>query len=826
MMLRILRWLALAVLLALFWHGLHDHHLLGETSWTPEGLYRLIWWIQRFAIYLLLIVLWRPGWLIPLTLGGSILYTALGVGLVPVFVVGFFLLSSVTLGRWILKAKEDTEALDDLLALLAGVAVYMFTVGVLVRFPVNYPVVYGILFALPIALRWQNACEILHRLLMAFRSGDQDSRLQQLSCGLFLFVLCSQWLVVLKPEVSADGLAMHLALPAAVAFHHRWDFDVTHTVWAVMPMGADWCFSAVYLLGGEYAARLLNFAIFAINLSLLYWTIRRWLSHTTAYLILALFASLPLVQLITGSLLVENIWASLLIGSALALLRYQESRNLRLFLLACGLLGTGLATKFGSMAFVAAVLGFLVWSYFQQQKPRRYGLAGFGLFLICAIQPYATAYAKSGNPLFPFLNAIFKSPYYDTKVSFVDHRFTTPVSWHTPYDVTFDTHRFMESDNGAAGFTHFLFLPFFLLTVRRRDGLLASAAFAVGLIFCFLTFRTTSNLRYLYPGLLLWMVPIGWMFSVVQREQRLLFHTLVVAALLTVGFNVYLLPTSGYYHRDFFINILSGKKRVEAYIESSAPVRKIVEYLNEKAPGQPAVFFENNQIAGFHGKAFSNSWHNPRFRDELYASQTVLDELRFMESREIRYFIAPIPEDKASFLPSITPTFLSMFTVPEFRYGGFYLARLKDDFAGPEGIRLATGLLRNLASPTPALHDDIHPSIRYTGTWLHDGHFEEPMEHSISYSNTPGDELRFVFLGTTLKYFYTKAPNRGRCEIVIDGTRRGVIDLYSSKIEWRSSTEFHDLGSGLHNLVLRVLPHKNPASSDRFVDLDGFEVRE
>ena len=57
------------------------------------------------------------------------------------------------------------------------------------------------------------------------------------------FPLLAHWLVTLKPEASADGLAMHLAIPMSVANNHLWSFDFRHVVWAVMPMGADWCYT-------------------------------------------------------------------------------------------------------------------------------------------------------------------------------------------------------------------------------------------------------------------------------------------------------------------------------------------------------------------------------------------------------------------------------------------------------------------------------------------------------------------------------------------------------------------------------------------------------
>ena len=70
--------------------------------------------------------------------------------------------------------------------------------------------------------------------------------------------------MALKPEIGTDGLAMHLAIPMNIAANHRMTFEPARFLWAVMPMGADWAYSIVYLLGGEYAAHLLNFAMLAI----------------------------------------------------------------------------------------------------------------------------------------------------------------------------------------------------------------------------------------------------------------------------------------------------------------------------------------------------------------------------------------------------------------------------------------------------------------------------------------------------------------------------------------------------------------------------------
>ena len=157
---------------------------------------------------------------------------------------------------------------------------------------------------------------------------------ERLGCAAFLFVLTTHWFAMLKPEASADGLSMHLAVPANIAANHVMTFDPARTLWAVMPMGADFTFSIVYVLGGEMAARLLNFAILLVLLGLLHAAVRRSVSPALAWLLVALFATTPIVQLVTGSLLVENLQAALLLGMMTALWRFGASGERRSLYLA------------------------------------------------------------------------------------------------------------------------------------------------------------------------------------------------------------------------------------------------------------------------------------------------------------------------------------------------------------------------------------------------------------------------------------------------------------------------------------------------------------
>ena len=144
---------------------------------------------------------------------------------------------------------------------------------------------------------------------------------------------------------------------------------------------------------------------------MLYGVLRRWLSPALAWLLVALFATTPMVQLVTGSLFVENLLAAMIFGAMMAIWSFGESGERR-FLYAAGALGgTAIAIKVGAIAFVvpATLCAAVEMRRHRRQTGARWV---FGARFCCwspAAPPYAIAWSKTGNPLFPFLNEKYHS---------------------------------------------------------------------------------------------------------------------------------------------------------------------------------------------------------------------------------------------------------------------------------------------------------------------------------------------------------------------------------------------------------------------------------
>jgi hypothetical protein len=159
-------------------------------------------------------------------------------------------------------------------------------------------------------------------------------------------------------------------------------------------------------------------------------------------------------------------------------------------------------------------------------------------------------------------------------------------------------------------------------------------------------------------------------------------------------------------------------------------------------------------------------------------------------------------------------------TEPEYESGDFYVAHLEKNCLADE----TTSAVRPQLTVTRGYYDDFDPAIRFQGDWQQDTSFDGADRHTISYSDSAGAEVSIAFDGTVLIYVFTRAPNRGIADVVIDGADWGTVDLYAPGVEWQSRLKVCCNGPGKHMAVVRVTEGKNPRSSGRFVDLDSFEV--
>jgi glycosyltransferase involved in cell wall biosynthesis len=831
--------LLLAFVIALEIYGFSRGHLFSQAIWYPGGYQRLLRYIGLFLTGGTAVLLVVPWLFVPLALALAAATTTLAAGPLAVLAPLFFLISAGALGSRLLgRVGEDAEA--QLTAMPVGTAAYIFLMTVTARLTVHYAAVWAVLLAVPIVLDWHGVKRRLLGWIGALRRAELRSPAERVSAALLAFVLGMHWLVVLAPEVGADALATHLAVPANIAAHHAYTIVPARIIWAVQPMAVDWAYSIVYLLGGELAARLLNFAFLIVIEALLYQAARRWLSRPAAFFLLAATASTPLVELVTGSLFVENLVAALVLGMMTALWRFAE-KNQRAFLYASAVLaGSALAAKFGAFAVLIVGLPFVIW---EARRRLRAAAIAAGLFLAAAIPTYAIAWWKTGNPFFPYLNRRFPSPLLPASDDFHDFRFTEPLRWRTPFDLTFFTHRFFEGQDGSFGFQQLLLLPLavaaIVLALRRRvlpvnlpatepeggsHGLRAVSAAIVGLGGGALILASVPNARYTYTVLPLIAAAaaasLGWMAA----RQPMVYRATLAALAAAVALNIWFLPSGGWYNKDFYLRRLLSPMSASRALAAVSPSRALVRHFHRAHRGEPVLLTGDDDMADIAGDGYPADWHSTAFFARILSSESLPEIVRVMRDEKVRYFIGQ-KRNPLLDRPEALRELLAFCTVREFELGDYYYARLAPECEQGYDDAISKRIVERPLVTSPAgWYDDFDPAIRFQGNWEHSTGFEKPYHGTISFAGQMGARAELAFEGRSLVYLFTKAFNRGIAEVLIDGEPRGVVDLYSPRTEWQSRAEFCCFAPGRHVVAIVVSGRKNAAAAGWYVDLDALLV--
>lgn len=543
----------------------------------------------------------------------------------PLLATICFALSSWVLGKWLLT-RFDVSAGDVLsVPFLVGAGVYGTGVGLLAHWPLAYPGVFGVGLALPLIFGSRQAFEIISESLRWLRT-ERQSRHQLDPLGIAVGALALfHFTIALMPEVSFDALALHLLVPGHLALRHEWGFDPSLYALALVPMLGDWLFSIGYVLAGETGARLINLGF----TFLLAWQAREvviWAGgdEKGAKWAALLFLAAPLTLTETASLHVEAVWGAFLVGGSVAVFRLVSAPRTQEAKLAGLLLGLAASAKAVTLSYLPALAIPLIvcWRVWTARSHQKAFVIGAILFLVAGVTPYLTAWLIAGNPVHPFFNGFFKSAFYPA-VNFDNTLFKAGLAWDTLYKVTFQSAKYLEATNGAAGFQLLLLLPatllYFLLAKRTRALLL----FAVAIIAIAVVFHSQSYLRYVFPALLLLTALIGVGLSNSSDGDVRPARAFLLVAVMSLGLNGLFHTAATWTYRDMPFSILLSKPDRDRDLEIRMPIRRAVEMVNLINPGQfPVAFLSQPFAAGLSADALYPNWYNHKFQQSIESVKT------------------------------------------------------------------------------------------------------------------------------------------------------------------------------------------------------------
>lgn len=791
---RIAAWTVLALMLALLAFGLATRGGDAFTSWEPAGALRFAIFLGAYSAVAGAAIAIRPSLLPWIVCAAATIYAAFVVGPAAPLALLFLALAFHATGAFWMRNRP--HAIDELPhgLIVLGAATWISFVALTARWPVHYWFTYAILLALPMI--WAQTRKVL---LPRF-SADRVTRADAFSNALVLLPLVAHFLVALQPEVGRNALAVHMVVPARVAVRHAWAFDFREFAWALKPMGAEWSFTIAWLLGGEATARLVNWLFFAVTAWLVFDWLKVLLPRRQAALLAACFASAPLTLLVSGSLGPLPLLGSLLLAAAAFLRRYYRSRRSAYFFAFAALCGAALTTTPSALAFlfplfiaccITVPLGLLA--------------RASTLSLAVACVPYFESLARSASPLFPYLNAYFRSQYFDTTANFLGDRITRPFNlsvWLDP----------------GIGFLFILLAPFCVAAVRANWPKIAWVLLAACIAGPFATFFVDASLPRFYPALPLATVLIGTAMATFRDPDRRLSTALTTVAAVAFLGHLAVLPAASPAHAGFIANPLEGANGRLAYITRYAPERRLIEELNRKAPGAIAAWFDSNAVAGFQGQTYSSTWHsNPYSR--RFADSTSAQAL-FLLATEMKqqYFISPSSGSAWPVTTVFWREFIDLYTTPVAQAGGMQLRVMEDRLGGLERPP-------SFYAP-PGRYDDINSFIRYEGAWTRDFSFPQSYQGSVVYSNDMRAAAMIRFEGSAITLLHTAAGNRCQGTISLDRNPPLPLDQNSTATRFQARGPRIDAERGRHQVLIR-LPQSSgtrSALAGCYLEIDGFIV--
>jgi hypothetical protein len=233
------------------------------------------------------------------------------------------------------------------------------------------------------------------------------------------------------------------------------------------------------------------------------------------------------------------------------------------------------------------------------------------LAVILGAFPYVNAWIRTGNPAFPFVNALFKSPYFDTVASFNNELYNAPLTPWSLYDLVISSGRFIEGMDGALGIQWLPVIALALVGLGRRHARAQWLCLGLAVYFFVVVYLQQSYLRYLLPALILLAAFAAWTLQDLPDTQLSRTTILIVGAALCIV-NLRLIPAASWSNATLCLKCSYDADSRVRFVGNYAPERIVSDYLNRTLPDGRIGFFliNGSSPSGYTGYSRSVNWHD------------------------------------------------------------------------------------------------------------------------------------------------------------------------------------------------------------------------
>lgn len=496
-----------------------------------------------------------------------------------------------------------------------------------------------------------------------------------------------------SPELTTDALEYHLLIPKIYIGLGRIEY-IPLLVGSNYPCLAEYNYLPMLKLSNEIVCKSFHFWIGILVLLLLGQIVNHVKRDAAHMLAPAFFLSMPVTATIMGWAWNDLLFTFFVVLCLFYLIQYQaaaEDPRRNLYLILAGVMA-GLAswTKYTFMMFFVALIVFYliaIWRWKWEWK--KFGFIVAPVIMISSLWVIKN-WVFTGNPVYPFLNDIFQSPYWtpaaDRYFNGALTRSETPYwNWTTyflfPFLITLKP-RFVDVHTGILPL---LLLPLLLINNRSR-GVSMLKMYLVAYVLVWLFIQTVVRS-------LLSVFAVLFCVGTISLQKFLRLHsklrTTAILLILSAAGASYVITIVSTYYLFNPIPYFIGKENKAQYLSRHAASQRTYDYLNSN----PSV--HRILLVGLHNPFylkrpyfFSSSYDPPvaevlsadtktsgefqRKLKKLGITHVALNQEEYERENTARLYSWD-PNKRAMF-----ETFLSQYCRPAARFGGDQVLQLNE----------------------------------------------------------------------------------------------------------------------------------------------------